>query len=139
MRRLRGESGQASLLLIGMLLVAFAVTGVAVDIARSSLLRRTLQSAADSAASVGASQLDRGRYYASGGTDRFLEPGAARTRALVALRARPDISPLAVTATNGEVRVSVAGHVRTSLLRVIGIRRLTVTAHAVAEPVFGEG
>ena len=138
MRGARGEEGQAALLVIGMLLVAFAVAGVAVDIARAGLLRRTLQSSADAAASVAASELDRERYYASGGVEESLDPERARSRALITLRGRPDVRPVAITATTGEVRVSVAGRVRTSLLRVIGIRQLTVTARAVAEPVFGE-
>lgn len=138
MKRVRGESGQAVLLVIGTLLVAFAVAGVAADIARAGLYRRTLQSAADSAATVAASQLDRQRYYASGGADRTLDVERARSRALVALRARPDVGLVAITVTPDEVWVSVAGRVRTSLLRVIGVGGLTVTAEAVAEPVFGD-
>lgn len=139
MRGVEGERGQAALLLVGILLIAFAVAGVATDIARAGLLRRTLQSEADAAASAAASQLDRELYYSSGGADRYLDPGRARSRALLALDRRSGVLPLRVTATKEEVRVSVTGYVRTSLLRVIGIRRLTVTARAMAEPVFGEG
>lgn len=136
--RVRGENGQTLLLVIGLVLVACAVTGVTVDIARAGLLRRTLQSAADAAASVGASQLDREGYYASGGSARVLDPVKARATALQALRSRRDVVPVSVTATDEEVEVAVSGIVRTSLLRLIGIGRLTVTARAAAEPVFGE-
>lgn len=133
------EDGQAALLVVGFVLVVVAVAGVAVDVTRASLLRRSLQSAADSAASIGASQLDRDRYYGSGGAAAHLEPDAVARAAREVLDARPQVLSARVEPGRNEVRVRVGGRVRTSFLRLIGLRHVSVSAEAVAVPVLGEG
>lgn len=134
----RGESGQTMLLVVGMVLVCFAVAGLAVDITRAGLLRRSLQSAADSAATAGASQLDEVQYYEMGGRSTSLHPGRARSSISAALRARRDLASVRVNASSRSVTVEVGGRLRTSFLRLIGVRHLAVRAVASAEPVLGE-
>lgn len=70
------ERGQTTVLVLGMALLAFALSGVAVDGTRAWLYRRTLQNAADGAALAGAAELDRSAYYASGGESVVLDADA---------------------------------------------------------------
>lgn len=133
------QRGQATLLVIGIALVCFASAGLAVDLTRASLLRRTLQSVADSAAAVGASQLDEERYYSSGGSDARLQRPRAVREALSILRRRGHVDNLRLSADARQVRVVVGGRVRTSFLRLIGIDHVAVRAEAAAVPVLGEG
>lgn len=133
------QRGQATLLVVGVVLVCFAVAGVAVDLARASLLRRTLQSVVDTAAGVGASQLDEERYYSSGGSQARLQQRTAVGEALSILRSRREVDHLRVAADGDEVRVVVGGRIRTSFLRLVGIGHIRVRAEAAAVPVLGEG
>lgn len=139
MTRVCGENGQAMLLVLGIVFVCFAVAGVAVDITRAALVRRTLQSAVDSAAIAGASQLDASSYYASGGTRARLDPSEAGEEAAAVLSTRRDIASVRAGATRDGVRIVVGARVTTSFLRIIGVRHLRVTAEANARPVLGEG
>lgn len=139
MRGIGDESGQALVLVLGVLLVCLAVTGVAVDMTRAALLRRSLQSVADSAVTRGASQLDTARYYSSGGLRAGVEPDRGASAAREHLERGPHVDSMQVTATASGVRAVVWGRVRTSFLRLIGVRHLRVTARAKAEPVLGEG
>lgn len=139
LRRLGDEAGQALVLVLAVLLVCLAVAGVTVDMMRATLLRRSLQSIADSAVTTGASQLDKAQYYSSGGVRAGLDRDAAGMAARRLLERRTHVDSMQVTAAGSAVRAFVSGRVRTSFLRVIGVRHLRVTARATAEPVFGEG
>lgn len=134
-----GERGQAMVLVVGVLLVCLAVTGVAVDLMRAALLRRSLQAVADSAVTLGGSQLDTSRYYASGGTRAGLDPELAVTRAREVVGQRRGVDSVHVTATGSRVRAFVSGRVRASFLRFVGVRHLKVSAVSTGEPVLGEG
>jgi uncharacterized membrane protein len=59
MSPLRGEHGQTTVLVVGLALVVFAVTGLAVDGTRAFLLRRTLQNVADASAVAAAGEISR--------------------------------------------------------------------------------
>lgn len=126
------------MLVLGMVLVCFAVAGLAVDVTRAALLRRTLQSAADAAVEVGASQIDAAHYYAAGGRSHALDADAARAAAAVALASRREVETVRLGATRRGVTVVVGGRTRTAFLRLIGIGHLRVTAEAAGEPVHGE-
>lgn len=133
------ERGQALVLVLGVLLVCVAVAGVAVDMMRATLLRRSLQSVADSAVTLGASQLDTTSYYSTGGVHGGLHRERGASAAREVLERGPHVDSMQVSVTSSAVRALVSGRVETSFLRLIGVRRLTVTARAAAEPVFGEG
>ena len=68
------ESGQASVVIVGALLICLAFTGLAVDGARLFTARRDLQNVADSAALAGASAIDVGQFRASAGERRSARP-----------------------------------------------------------------
>ncbi|MFN2488814.1 MAG: pilus assembly protein TadG-related protein [Actinomycetota bacterium] len=128
-----------TIMALGLALVAFAVSGVAVDGTRAFLARRTLQNAADASALAGASELDRELYYASSGTTVALDPDAARRVALEWL-ARCGVGTRAsVLADTSVVRVALHDEVATSFLGLMGIQMIPVTADASAEPLGGSG
>lgn len=138
MSRRRAEKGQAMPLVLGIVLVVVAIAGVAVDVTRAALLRRGLQSVADSAAGAGASELDRERYYDRGRASAELDPTAAAHRAGSVVKNHL-VRWVRVRSGSDGVRVSVGGRIRTSFLRLVGIRHLEMTAEAAAVPVLGDG
>ncbi len=127
------------MLVLGVLLVCLAVMGVAVDMMRAALLRRSLQAVADSAVTVGASQLDTARYYASGGTRAGLDAELAVRRAREVLAQRPGVRAVDVTTMGSRVRALVTARIRTSFLRLVGVRHLRVSVVSTGESVLGEG
>ena len=131
------EGGYASILVLGMTLVAIGVAGLAVDGTRAFLFRRTLQNAADAAALAGASEIDRTALYSSGGSDVVIDADAARERAAEWLARRSIATRAAVLADDAGVRVRLEGEVETTFLRIVGIESLPVGAESLAEPVAG--
>ena len=138
MARLRNQSGQALLLVVGFTLVAFAVAGVAVDGARLWLLRRSLQSSVDSVSLAAAARLEEEALYSSGGTDRRVDVQAASEEARELMSVRRLAADLEVTVERDLVRAVASGRLRTSFLSLVGIEELPVVAEATAVPVFGE-
>lgn len=133
----RDASGQTMVLVIGLALVAFGVAGIAVDGTRAFLHRRTLQNAADGAAVAGSGEIDLRSYYESGGRLVELDPASAEATARAWLQARGVDALVAVVADERGVVVVVRGHVRLSLLSLVGLDRIPVAAEARAEPVAG--
>jgi Flp pilus assembly protein TadG len=131
------ERGQVTVLILGMALLAFAVAGLAVDGTRAWLLRRSLQNAADAAALAGASELDRGTYYASGGRIVTLDPASGEATAKRWLDARGTGAGTVVSATDDGVAVRVSARMQTSFLALVGITTLEVAVEADAVPIAG--
>lgn len=130
------EGGYASILVLGMCVLCFAIAGLAVDGMRLLLERRSLQGLVDSAARAGASRLDRSDLYRNGATAR-LDGDQARARILEMLARRPG-SDATISVSSTGVRVEVRATVEPTFLRAVGIGALPVRASAQAEPVFGE-
>ena len=130
----RDESGQAAVLVLGMFLVCCLLVGVAVDGTRAFLYRRTLQNAADSAVLAAASELDRDSLYGGGDSVR-LSPPAAKGLVQAWLRERGLLAASRVEAGGGRVSVVLRGDVRTSFLRLAGVKRLPVAVEAAARPM----
>jgi Putative Flp pilus-assembly TadE/G-like len=131
----RGQGGQATVLVLGMSLVVFGVVGVATDGTRAFLARRTLQSAADSAAQAGASELDAARYYASRGRVIRLEPQEAERMARHLLGLRGIEARALISIERGAVRVVLRSEVPTTFLRLIGVSTVPVAVEAASAPV----
>jgi Flp pilus assembly protein TadG len=129
-RRLLSERG--SVLITGLLLsVALVmVIGAAVDIGHAFLVRRQLASIADDAALSGSQAIDLPELHAG---HLELNPGQARSDALSTIAANPATHGQA-TATPANVTVTVTRRVPTILLGLVGLRTLTVSAHATAAP-----
>ncbi len=128
--RLHGERG--SVLITGLLLsVALVMTiGLAVDVGHAFLVRRQLASIADDAALSGSQAIDLPELHAG---RLELNPGQARSDAISAIAANPSTHGQA-SATPTSVTVTVTRRVPTILLGIVGLRTLTVSAHATAAP-----
>ena len=132
------QDGQVTLLALGLCLVTIAVAGLAVDGARAWIYKRTLQSAADAASVSGASGLDVTRFYEQGGADAVLDPVRVEDRVKRLLRQRGLHATVRITALSDGVGVWLGSEVKTTFLSMVGIRRVPVTAEAVARPFFGD-
>ena len=131
------QDGQVTVFAVGLCLVSIAVSGLAIDGARLWVHKRTLQATADAAAASGANGLDTDSLYASGGMRPKLDPDVARARAAKVVSQRGFPAARIETGTRA-VRVSLRSQIETSFLSLVGIRRIPVTAEAVAEPLFGD-
>ena len=131
------EHGQATVLVIGLSLVVFAIAGLAVDGTRAFLLRRSLQSSADAAALAAAAELDEAAYYASGGRVAVLDEPAARRSAAEWLQSRGLPLKAEVATAPDRVEVVVRAMVPTTFLGLAGITEIPVAARADASPIAG--
>jgi Flp pilus assembly protein TadG len=130
--RARLECEQGSVLITGLLLsiALIMVIGFAVDVGHAFLVKRQLASIADDAALSGSQAIDvqalhEGRLQ--------LNPGQAQSEAQHMIAANPSVIGQ-VNATTGSVTVTVTRHVPTILLGIVGLRTLTIDAHATAAP-----
>lgn len=128
------ERGQVTVLVLGMALLAFAITGLAVDGTRAWLLRRSLQNAADAAALAGAGEIDRAAYYSSGGAVVQLDPQSGETVAFRWLQQRGIDAASAVSADEERVEVEMRASLDTTFLALVGVRSLEVAVEADAAP-----
>jgi len=131
-RRQRLRDDRGAILIAGLLLslALLLVIGAAVDIGRAFIVRRELVSAADNAALTGSQALDLNAVHQ--GT-LVLDPTQAQQDALQALVLEP-ASTKRATATTTTVSVQLQRTIPTLLLRLVGLRTLTVTAQANASP-----
>ncbi|MDQ3646458.1 MAG: Tad domain-containing protein [Actinomycetota bacterium] len=130
------QRGQTTVLVVGLALLCFAVAGIAVDGTRAFLLRRTLQNAADSSALAGASELDRERYYESGGRVVLLDPELAGSVASSWLARRGIGSNVLLAVDEEAIEVHIRDRLDTTFLNLIGVGTLAVEARARAEPLY---
>jgi uncharacterized membrane protein len=138
MRRVGGsQSGQVTILILGLAVVCMAIAGIAVDGTRAFLYRRTLQSAADASALAGAAEIDRSQYYSTGGRTVTLQLDQARHAAERWLSARALPARAEIDADGTAVRVTLRGEVTTTFLNLIGVGQLPVAVESVAEPIAG--
>ena len=120
----------------GLALVSLAVAGFAIDATRAFLFRRTLQNGADSSALAGASELDIGAFRAGGRAVLLAEQAAEDVaRSFVRRRALPVSAHVEVDADT--VQVLLRGKMPTTLLGLVGIQVITVSAVAEAAPFEG--
>lgn len=134
MARLRARlvCERGSVLITGLLLsiALLMVIGFAVDVGHAFLVRRQLASIADDAALSASQAVDIPALHEG---HLQLDPAQARTQALQSVYANPHVSGQA-TATQTGVTVTVRRRVSTILLGLVGLRTLTITAHASASP-----
>lgn len=131
------QSGQVTVLIVGMGLVLLSVAGLAIDGTRAFLERRALQNLADGAALAAADQLDRRAFYAGGGEEVRLQAGSARLVAIDWLERSSRPVRAEVTIDDPTVQVSVRSEVRTQFLRLIGVDVLGVEVMSHARPDAG--
>jgi hypothetical protein len=133
------ERGQASVVLVGALVIGLAFTGLAVDGARLFTARRDLQNVADSAALAGASAIDAGHFRATAGNDVRLDPSSARAAADRVLQASglPPATEIDVIVEPDRVTVRIRRPVEMTFLRITGMRAQDIGASATAGPQTG--
>jgi uncharacterized membrane protein len=133
------ETGQASVVIVGALIICLAFTGLAVDGARVFTARRDLQNVADSAALAGASAIDEAHFRDSAGSDVRLDPGAARSAVDRVLQASglPIDTRVDVTVQPDRVTVHLSRPVDMTFLRIAGLREEQIGASANAGPQTG--
>jgi Flp pilus assembly protein TadG len=123
---------EGSVLITGLLLsvALLMVIGFAVDVGHAFLVKRQLASIADDAALSGSQAIDLPALHEG---HVQLNPAQARLEALHAVSANPSVTGQAIAGT-GTVTVTVSRRVPTILLGLVGLKTLTVTAHATAAP-----
>lgn len=133
-RRLRSRLARedGSVLITGLLLslALIMVIGAAVDIGHAFLVRRQLASIADDAALSGSQAISIPSLHEG---HLQLDPGRAQSEAQHTIAANPSVIGN-VNAGSTVVTVTVTRSVPTILLGLVGIRTLTITAHASAAP-----
>jgi hypothetical protein len=133
------SAGQASIVLIGALLIGLAFAGLAVDGARLFTARRDLQNLADSAALAGASAVDEDHFRATGGSEVRLDAVGARRAVDRVLDASglPPSTRVDVSVQPDRVVVHLDRPVGMTFLRIVGTRAETIGATASAGPQTG--
>jgi Flp pilus assembly protein TadG len=133
------EAGQASVVIVGALVICLAFAGLAVDGARLFTARRDLQNVADSAALAGASAIDEGHFRDTAGREVRLDPGAARAAADRVLQSSglPAATEVDVTVEPDRVVVHIRRPVAMTFLRITGLREEDIGASATAGPQTG--
>jgi Flp pilus assembly protein TadG len=130
LHRLAGERGSALITGLFLTLALMIVIGAAMDIGHAFIVRRELTSIADDAALTGSQAINQNALHA--GTFE-LNPEQARAAALATITRLPGESAQA-NATTGTVTVKVQRRFDTTLLRLVGLDTLTVSAQASAAP-----
>lgn len=130
----RDEKGSVAVLVLGLALVCFAVSGLALDGTKVFLMRRALQNSADAAAVSGANQIDVGAYYRSGGAVVRLQPDEAERVAAGAIVRRGLPVSVELIASDGAMQVELRSEVPTTFLKLVGIGSIEVAARGTAEP-----
>ena len=128
------ESGQATVLLFGALLLCIGFAGLAVDGGRLMSARVELRGVADAAALAGASSINEDKFRNSEGADIQLDPDAARSAAAEVLGSAnlPQSTHADVEVNGRDVTVRISRSVDFMFLRVTGYRAETIGATATA-------
>ncbi len=139
MKRLRGEHGSVTGMLIIVLLISLGFGGLAVDGTRLFLARRDLQALADSAALAAASSLDEEEFRATAGDEVRLEPQIARfaAAAVVVTSPWPADGRGSVEVVGDRVTVHLERPVRLTFLGILGLGSQVIGAKASASPAVG--
>jgi Flp pilus assembly protein TadG len=132
----RGDAMIVWCLLFALLLLPLG--GLTIDLWRGIAVQRSLQSAAEDAATAGSSGIDVQQYRATGCL--LLDPAAAVPLAQANLAAQSDLGPLAavniyVSPNGQQISVRLQEDVHLTLLALVeGNRPLVVTASASSTP-----
>jgi len=130
------DRGSASVFVVGMIVVLFALAGLVADGGRALNARVEIMDNAEQAARSGANQIDDASLRGSG-TAR-IDPVAARAKAIEFLSVRGyDPARMTVTADANTVSVEVHETVPTSLLQLAFIDDFEVEGTATARAALG--
>ena len=130
-----GAAGQALVLVTLSLLVLTGVVGLAIDMGYMRYTKRRLQTAADSAAVAGASELKIGNYNAAALSDSKSNGFEDGVNGVTVNAVSPPIDLPFSNSPNKKnyVEVTVQQDAPTFFMRIFGVKKSTLTARAVAE------
>ena len=129
------ERGSVTVWMLGLVLAAILVGGIAVDLGHAFSERRALGAAADAAALAGSGALDEAWYRATG--EVRLDPVEAARRARRSLGTQLDVGALRaarVDADTTRVDIDLDGVTDLTLLRLLGTDRVAIRIRAEAAP-----
>jgi Flp pilus assembly protein TadG len=135
------ESGQA-LVFVGLgLVVLIAAVGLAIDMGYLRYTKRRLQTAADSAAIAGASELGNGNYQTAALNDSKSNGFQNGVSGVTVLSYNPPVDPPFSTKANAGtfVEVQVQQNAPTFFMRIFGVNHATIGATAVAQLASSRG
>ncbi len=135
--RPRDERGTTTLWMLGLVMVLFAVGGIAIDLWNVFSERRSLVAIADAAAAAGASGIDEGTFRSTGVIT--LDPVRAErlARASIAAEVRSDpINSITIRVVQDRVIVDLSDTASLTLLGIVTAdAEVEVQAHATASPL----
>jgi hypothetical protein len=134
---MNSESGQVTIMALGLAMMSLSIAGLAVDGTKAFLLRRTLQNAADSATLAASGEVSRSELYRSGGRALALSPDDAARTARNYLALRSIDARVAIEVDDDDVRLVVRGSADTLFLALVGISDVPVAVESNASPVSG--
>lgn len=134
---MNSESGQVTIMALGLAMMSLAIAGLAVDGTKAFLLRRTLQNAADSATLAASGEVSRSELYGSGGRALALSPDDAARTARNYLALRSIDARVAIEVDDDDVRLVVRGSADTLFLALVGISDVPVAVESNASPISG--
>lgn len=128
-----GQRGQAVAWVALMMPLFLSVVGLALDAGLVFNAQRSLQGVAQGAARAGAAQVDVARYRRDGTAALDGRRAEAAAVVYVESQAAQGIELEDVAAGVGQIVVTVGRTVETSFVRLVGIRRVRLTATAPAQ------
>jgi Flp pilus assembly protein TadG len=120
-----------------MVVILFAVAGMAIDGGRVLNAKDRAYDIAEQAARAGANRIDLAAVRAAGGGRVELDEVAARNAAAAFVGAVPGYSVDTISTTPTQVTVRVRANVNTVLLSLAGFSTFVVQGDATASPVTG--
>jgi Flp pilus assembly protein TadG len=125
------ESGQVMILICVGIIALAGMIAIVADFSFMQNQRNRMQTAADSAASAGAQELNYGDYVAAGQTDASTNGYTnGQSGITVAINNPPSTGPN--SSNSAYVEAIVTGSEPTYFLRLLGVNSMTVSARAVA-------
>ena len=131
--RVRGEDGQAAIVLLMALVVILTVAGLVIDGAAAVTGKIGLQAEADAGARRGAEAVDAAAFEATGAG--VLDPAAAEDAARSYVATTCPTCSVSVVATTAGVTVRLHRPQPTWFLRPLGVGSVTVAASSSASPL----
>lgn len=127
------DEGQGAVTVLGLLILALMVVGLAVDTTRAIVVRRDLQAACDAGALAGASMVDQALLRSSGGRLRELDRRDAEVEAIRVFEIQaPTGARASARADATSISVVSGAEVRLTLLALAGLSTIDVPAHCRA-------
>jgi Putative Flp pilus-assembly TadE/G-like len=135
------ESGQALVFVALSLVVLTAVVGLAIDTGYLRYTKRRIQTAADSAAIAGASELNNGDFFTSALNDSKANGFENGVNGVTVTPTNPPVdAPFNAKANAATfVEVQVQQNAPTFFMRIFGVNQATVSATAVAQLASSRG